>query len=64
MARDRTAPAEALRNGPAARVADARDRQRHLLCHAGGLPVAAAAERLATTGADLPLVRHLARPVF
>jgi transposase len=28
-------------------VADARDRQRHLLCHAGGLPLAPAAERLA-----------------
>ena len=48
-------------NGPAARLADARDRQRHLLCHAGGLPVAAAAERLATIGDDLPLVRRLAR---
>jgi hypothetical protein len=24
--------------GPAAGLADARDRQRHLLCHAGGLP--------------------------
>ena len=36
MARDRAALAEALRNGPAAGLADARDRQRHLLCHAGG----------------------------
>jgi hypothetical protein len=47
VASDRAALAEALRDGPAARVADARDRQRHLLCHAGGLPVAPAAERLA-----------------
>jgi transposase len=31
VARDRTAPAEALRHGPAAGLADARDRQRHLL---------------------------------
>ena len=31
-------------------MADARDHQRHLLCHAGGLPVAADAERLATMG--------------
>jgi hypothetical protein len=31
-------------------VADARNHQRHLLCHAGGLPVALAAERLAATG--------------
>jgi putative transposase len=38
VARDRAALAEALRDRPAARVADARDRQRHLLCHAGGLP--------------------------
>jgi transposase len=38
MARDRAALAEAPRNGPAARLADARDRQRHLLCHAGGCP--------------------------
>jgi hypothetical protein len=43
VARNRAALAEALRNGPAAGLADARDRQRHLLCHAGGMPVAAAA---------------------
>ena len=43
--RDRAALAEALRDRPAARMADARDRQRHLLCHAGGLPVAPAAKR-------------------
>ena len=43
MARDRAALAEALRYGPAAGLADARDRQRHLLRHAGGMPVAAAA---------------------
>ena len=54
MARDRAAFAEALRDGPAARLADARDRQRLLLCHAGGLPVAPAAERLAALGDDLP----------
>jgi hypothetical protein len=35
--------------------------QRHLLWHAVGLPVAAAAERLAGVGDDLPLVRRLAR---
>jgi hypothetical protein len=61
VARDRAALAEALRHGPAARVADARDRQQHLLCHAGGLPVATAAERLAAVGDDLPLVGRLAR---
>ena len=61
MARDRAALAESPRNGPAARLADARDHQRHLLCHAGGLPVAPAAERLATMGQDLPLVRRVAR---
>ena len=32
MAHDRAAFAEALRDGPAARVADARDLKRHLLC--------------------------------
>ena len=51
----------ALRDGPAARVADARDRQRHLLCDAGGLRLAAAAERLAAMADDLPLVCRLAR---
>ena len=56
MARDRAALAEALRDGPAARVADARDHQRHLLCDAGGLSVASAAERLAAVGHDLSLV--------
>jgi transposase len=55
VARDRAAVAEALRDRPAARVADARDHQQHLLCHAGGLPVAPAAERLAAMGDDLPL---------
>ena len=50
MARDRAALSEALRDGPAAGLADARDHQRHLLCHAGGLPVAAAAERPAAMG--------------
>jgi hypothetical protein len=35
--------------------------KRHLLCHARGLPVAAAAERPAAMGDDLPLVRRLAR---
>src|SRR6202158_1635052 len=50
-----------LRDRPAARVADARDLKRHLLCHAGGLPVAPAAERLAAMGEDLPLVCRLAR---
>jgi hypothetical protein len=54
VARDRAAPAEALRDGPAAGVADARDHQRHLLCHAGGLPVAPATEGLAAMGDDLP----------
>ena len=49
------------RNGPAAGLADARDRQRHLLCHAGGLLVAAVAERLTAMGNDLPLVRRLAQ---
>jgi transposase len=42
-------------------TADARDHQWHLLCNAGGLPVAAAADRLAAMGDDLPLVRRLAR---
>jgi transposase len=51
MARDRTALAEGLRDEPAAGVADARDRQRHLLCHAGGLPVAPAAKRPGAMGA-------------
>jgi transposase len=50
VARDSAALAEALRYRPAAGVANARDHQRHLLCHAGGLPVAAAAERLAAMG--------------
>jgi transposase len=50
VAGNRAAPAEALRDGPAARVADAGDHQRHLLCHAGGLPVAAVAKRLAAVG--------------
>ncbi len=45
MARDRSALAEALRDGPAAGVADARDHQRNILRHAGGLPVAPVAER-------------------
>ena len=47
--------------GLAARLADARDRQRDILRDAGGLPVAAAAKRLAAMGDDLPLVRRLAR---
>jgi hypothetical protein len=47
---NRAALAEVLRDGPAARVADARDHQWHLLCHAGGLPVAPAAEGLAAMG--------------
>jgi hypothetical protein len=59
VARDRAVLAEALRNGPAVRVADARDHQWHLLFNAGGLPVAAAADRLAAMGDDLPLVRRL-----
>jgi putative transposase len=50
VARDRAAAVEAVRNGPAARVADARDRQRDILCHAGGLPVAPVAEGLAARG--------------
>jgi hypothetical protein len=53
--------AEALRDGPAARVADARDRQWDILRDAGGLPVAAGAERPDAVGDDLPLVRRLAR---
>jgi transposase len=61
VARDRTALAEALRDRPAARVADARDRQRHLLCYASGLPVAVVTERPAAMGNDLPLVHRLAR---
>jgi hypothetical protein len=36
VARDRAALAEALRDGPTARVADARDHQRHLLRNSGG----------------------------
>jgi hypothetical protein len=36
VARDRAALADALRDGSAARVADARDLERHLLCRAGG----------------------------
>jgi len=51
VARDRAALAKAMRDGPAARVADGRDHQRHLLCHVGGLPMATAAERLAAMGA-------------
>jgi hypothetical protein len=35
--------------------------QRHLLCHAGGQPVAVATERPAAVGDDLPLVCRLAR---
>ena len=35
--------------------------KRHLLCRAGGLPVAPAAERLAAMGNDLSLVCRLAR---
>jgi transposase len=50
VARDRAAPAKALRDGPAVGVADARDSQRHLLCHAGGLPVAAAPNDLPPWG--------------
>jgi len=46
-ARDRAALAEAQRDRQAGRVTDARDRQRHLLCYAGGAP---AAERLAALG--------------
>src|SRR5215467_13463048 len=61
VARHRSALAEALRDGPAARVADARDRQWDILRDAGGLPVAAGAERPAAVGDDLPLVRGLAR---
>jgi hypothetical protein len=38
MARDRAALAEAPRNWPAARLADARDHQRHLLCQRAGYP--------------------------
>ena len=45
VARDRTALAKSVRDGPAARVADARDRQRDILRNAGGLRVAAGAER-------------------
>jgi hypothetical protein len=37
VARDLAALAGALRDGPAARVADARDLERHLLCRAGRL---------------------------
>ena len=40
MARNRTAPAEALRDGPAARVADAQDREWYILRDACGLRVA------------------------
>ena len=50
MARHRAAVAEALRDGPAARVADARDRQWDILRDAGGLPVAAGAGRPAAVG--------------
>jgi transposase len=46
VAPDRAILAEALRDGPAARVVNARDRQRDILRDAGGLPVAADAERL------------------
>jgi hypothetical protein len=41
VARDRAALAEAPRQRPAARLADARDRQRDILRNAGGLPLAA-----------------------
>jgi transposase len=47
-----------LRDGPAARLADARDHQRDILRDAGGLPVAAAAERPAGGGALLSLSRR------
>jgi putative SOS response-associated peptidase YedK len=50
VARDRAAPAKALRDGPAARVADARDSQRDIPRDASGLPVAPAAERPAPWG--------------
>jgi hypothetical protein len=39
VARNRTAPAEALRDGAAARVADARDREWYILRDACGLRV-------------------------
>jgi hypothetical protein len=58
VARHRATLAEALRDGPAARVADARDRQWDILRDAGRLPVAVDAERSAAVGDDLPLVRR------
>ena len=61
MVSDRAAFAEALRHGPAARKADARNRKWDILRDASGMPVAAAAERPAAMGDDLPLVRRLAR---
>ena len=48
-----------LRDGPAARLADARDHQRNLLCDAIWLPVAPAAKRLAAVEHDLSLVREV-----
>ena len=59
MARDRAALAKALRNGPAAGLADARDLKWDILRDASGMPVAAAAKRPAAMGDDLPLVRRL-----
>ena len=50
VARDRAALAEALCDGPAARVADARDRQRDIRRDAGGLRLAAGAKRLTAVG--------------
>jgi len=53
VARHRAAFAEALRDGQAARVADARDRQWDILRDAVGLLVAAGAERPAAVADDL-----------
>jgi hypothetical protein len=53
--------AESVRDGPAAPVADARDRQRDILRDAGGLRVQLVPSDLPAVGDDLPLVRRLAR---
>jgi hypothetical protein len=54
VARDRAASARALRHGPAARLADARDHERHLLCHGTQGP----ASYTRQTGFRWPKPRH------
>jgi len=61
MVRDRASPTCGEQHRPAACLADARDRQRHLLCDAIWLSLASAAERFATVGYNLSLVCEVPR---